>query len=233
MDRVKTLCNVLKMYLNFVSHHDIRIKQWKSDLDNSWQCFMCENSELSCWNLHYLAIFKIMTGVFGGSWSSRKITENWSFYHRGIIVYLWWFTITITPQPETYLRTHPTLAWVSSQVSHHVMIIRLVVALYPMQGWHPFPVLSHRTGTNFTSLCGVKVQCGRVFYTPSLLDFPVRECPLWCSSRNMSEKIWFILCSVDDLPPPPLPAPPKAEIGLGSQRKKFNFFCSENLKKEI
>ena len=27
-------------------------KQWKSDLDNSWECFMCEKSELSCWNLY-------------------------------------------------------------------------------------------------------------------------------------------------------------------------------------
>ena len=27
-------------------------KQWKSDLDNSWECFMYENSELSCWNFN-------------------------------------------------------------------------------------------------------------------------------------------------------------------------------------
>ena len=25
-------------------------RQWKSDLDTSWKCFMHENSELSCWN---------------------------------------------------------------------------------------------------------------------------------------------------------------------------------------
>ena len=25
-------------------------KHWKSNLDNCWECFMYENSELSCWN---------------------------------------------------------------------------------------------------------------------------------------------------------------------------------------
>ena len=27
-------------------------KQWKSDLNTSWICFMCDNSELSCWNFY-------------------------------------------------------------------------------------------------------------------------------------------------------------------------------------
>ena len=27
-------------------------KHSKSDLDTYWQCFMCENSELSCWNFY-------------------------------------------------------------------------------------------------------------------------------------------------------------------------------------
>ena len=27
-------------------------KQWKSDLNTSWVGFMCDNSELSCWNLY-------------------------------------------------------------------------------------------------------------------------------------------------------------------------------------
>ena len=35
-------------------------KQWKSDLDNSWKYFMCENQELSCWNNFTMAVI----GVF-------------------------------------------------------------------------------------------------------------------------------------------------------------------------
>ena len=64
---------------------------------------------------------------------------------------------TLTFQPGTLLRTHPTLVWVSSQVSHHLMVMRSGVTLHPMQGQCPSPVLPHRAGTNFTPWYGEAV----------------------------------------------------------------------------
>ena len=38
---------------NFLKNCPSQIyKHWKSDLDNSWESFMCEKPELSCWNFN-------------------------------------------------------------------------------------------------------------------------------------------------------------------------------------
>ena len=42
----------------------------------------------------------------------------------------------LTPQTGTPLRTHPTLLWVSSQVSHHLLVMGSGVVLHPMQARH-------------------------------------------------------------------------------------------------
>ena len=60
------------------------------------------------------------------TWYTTSSRTNWS----SAAVYN-----NLTAQPETHLRTCLTLVWVSSQVSHHLMVMRSGVALHPTQGW--------------------------------------------------------------------------------------------------
>ena len=69
-----------------------KVKQWKSDLDNSWQCFICDNSELSCqnfyngsqWGVYDFTMLEI--GDFFGINTDLRIDPN-SIPHTGTSIF--------------------------------------------------------------------------------------------------------------------------------------------------
>ena len=99
--------------------------------------------------------------------SSLQLESEWHLValpvlNNGVKVITTWFTASsrtycssavvcnnLTPQPGTQLKTRTTMAWVSSLVSHHLMLMRSGVTLHPTQS-STAPFLPHRVGANWT-----------------------------------------------------------------------------------